>query len=438
VELIPSQYLRPLRGDPTESGLTGSYFGASESEAEPAFRRVDPVINFIWKDETPVTGGIAEAFAVRWEGSLRAPVTGTYHLGVNGFSAYRLFLDDELIVSYRGIHHPILHTREVALESGRFYRIRLEYQNRGSDPQVQLLWSVPGSDGENRALEIARKSDVVVFAGGLSPRVEGEEMPVKVEGFLGGDRTDLRLPPSQDNLLKKLHQLGKPIVLVLFNGSSLSLAWADQNVPAILTAWYPGQAGGEAIADVLFGDYNPAGRLPLTFYRSVEDLPTFDNYNMEGRTYRYFRGQPVYPFGHGLSYSKFEYNNLEIEPVLSSGSQDVRVGVEIANTGTRAGEEVVQLYVTDREATVPVPIRSLQGFQRVRLEAGAHRQVEFLLTPRQLSVFTDSGQRVVEPGEFLISVGGKQPGFSGNADAATTAALSGVLTVEGVSPVRVQ
>jgi len=220
------------------------------------------------------------------------------------------------------------------------------------------------------------------------------------------------------------------VVLVLLNGSAVAVNWAADHVPAILEAWYPGQAAGTAIADVLFGDYNPAGRLPVTFYHSVEQLPPFSDYDMEGRTYRYFDGEPLFPFGHGLSYTTFAYSELELPELVQEGD-DVQLSVTLENTGVVAGEEVVQLYLEDLEASVPVPIRSLVGMERVFLQAGERKQLSFTLTERQLSLIDAQMKRVVEPGLFELSVGGKQPGFGGLANAATTEVVQGRFEVLG-------
>lgn len=246
---------------------------------------------------------------------------------------------------------------------------------------------------------------------------------------------EIGLPATQRRLMEAVMATGKPVVLVLLNGSALALPWAAEHVPSIVEAWYPGQAAGTAIADVLFGDSNPAGRLPLTFYRSVDQLPPFSDYDMEGRTYRYFGGDPLFPFGHGLSYTTFAYGDLELPASVRAG-EEVRVSVEVRNTGAVDGEEVVQLYLTDLEASAPVPIRS-QGVQRVLLRAGERRRVSFILTPRQLSLIDTAWERVVEPGFFQVSVGGKQPGFSGLADAATTGGVTGRFEVVG-RPLRLE
>jgi beta-glucosidase len=215
------------------------------------------------------------------------------------------------------------------------------------------------------------------------------------------------------------------------NGGALAANWAQANVPAIVEAWYPGEEGGAALADVLFGDYNPAGRLPVTFYKSADQLPPFEDYRMQGRTYRYFKGEPLYPFGHGLSYTTFGYDNLRPSAARVRAGRGLTVTADVRNTGARAGEEVVQLYITDAASRYPLPVRSLAGLTRVRLNPGETRRVSFRVEPRQLSVIDDRGRRVVEPGEFLLSVGGKQPGFKGNADARTTGVVAGRFAVTG-------
>jgi len=409
LRVIPSTCLRPAQGTGMQTGLTGAYYAAAGFDGEPARVQTDAAVDFLWHDVSPLSGRLAEPFAVRWTGFLVPPVSGTYRLGVRGFSNYTLYLDGREVVKYEGVHHPITLTQAVELEAGRLYPLQLDYLSRGLDPQVQLLWSPPGADYLAEALEVARKAEVVIMVMGLSPALEGEEMPVQVPGFAGGDRTDIGLPRPQEELLHKIVALGKPVVLVLLNGSALAINWADEHVPAILEAWYPGEEGGTAIADVLFGDYNPAGRLPVTFYRSLADLPAFEDYRMAGRTYRYFSGEPLYPFGHGLSYTSFAYRNLRLSAEAIAPDQGLTVEVEVQNTGSRAGDEVVQLYVSDLAASVPVPIRQLAGFRRIHLAPGEAQTVSFTLIPRQLALVDDSGRWVVEPGEFQIAVGGRQP-----------------------------
>jgi beta-glucosidase len=266
--------------------------------------------------------------------------------------------------------------------------------------------------GLAEAVELARRSELAVVVIGLSQQVEGEEgqeegNPPGIRST--GDRTDIALPGVQEELLKAVCATGTPVVVVLVNGSAVAANWAAEHVPAILEAWYPGQSGGQAVAEVLFGDVNPAGRLPVTFYRSVADLPPFEDYHMAGRTYRYFDGEVLFPFGFGLSYTHFTYQNLRVTPVDVGSSEVITVSVEVKNVGGRDGDEVVQLYVQDVTASTPTPRLSLQGFTRIHLTAGEQRLVSFTLQPEQLALVTDDGRWVVEPGEFKVYVGGQQP-----------------------------
>jgi beta-glucosidase len=259
-------------------------------------------------------------------------------------------------------------------------------------------------------------------------------MKVQVEGFSGGDRISLDLPKMQDDLLHRIVELNKPTVLVLMNGSAVAVNWARDHVQSIVELWYPGQAGGSAIADVLFGDYNPAGRLPVTFYKSADQLPPFTDYAMKGRTYRYFQGEPLFPFGYGLSYTKFSYSNLSVPEEVAAGG-DAKLSVEVENSGKVAGEEVVQLYVKNASGVENAPIRSLEGFQRIALKPGEKKQVEFTLAARQLSAIGADNNRTITPGQYEISVGGKQPGFHGVLDAATTEVLTRSVRLTGAAQV---
>jgi beta-glucosidase len=249
-------------------------------------------------------------------------------------------------------------------------------------------------------------ADVVVLCLGISPRLEGEQMPVHTAGFQGGDRTSLDLPAPQQLLLERIVSLGKPTVLVLLSGSALAPNWAQDHVPAILEAWYPGQAGGTAIADVLFGAYNPGGRLPVTFYRSVADLPPFDDYSMANRTYRFFHGVPLYPFGYGLSYTTFGYDRLGTSSDTLRRGDTVRVSVRVTNTGARSGDEVVQLYVRHLGSKVARPQLDLRGFRRVTLRPAERRTVTFAL-PASALAYWDTGSHgwVVEDEPVVLEVG---------------------------------
>jgi beta-glucosidase len=260
----------------------------------------------------------------------------------------------------------------------------------------------------DRAVEAARKADLVVMVSGLSPHVEGEEMKVNAEGFSGGDRTSLDLPAPQRKLLERVHALGKPTVLVLMNGSALGVNWADENVPAIVEAWYPGGEGGTAVAAMLAGDFSPAGRLPVTFYKSVDQLPPFDDYSMSKRTYRYFAGEPLYPFGYGLSYTTFSYSNARVSHTSGTGPDDLTVSVDVTNSGGVASDEVVQLYLT--HPGVPgAPLRALKGFERIHLGKGEKKTVAFNLGARDVSIVDESGKHKIVPGQVEAWIGGGQP-----------------------------
>ncbi len=427
LEPVPSVYLMTAEG---KQGVTGEYYANAALEGKPAFVRVDDQIDFYWESGSPAPELPDDNFGIRWTGYLVPPVSGSYHFGTWAMPSVVLWLEGEQLVAFESEHHALHQERTVVLEAGKRYKFVCEYKNRVGDGDVRFLWSPPGKDLRAEAVETARKADAVILVLGLSQRLEGENMPLVVEGFHGGDRTHLNLPEVQQNLMEVLQATGKPLVLVLMNGSALSVNWAAAHVPAILSAGYPGQEGGLAVADVLFGDYNPAGRLPVTYYKSVDQLPAFENYDMAGRTYRYFSGDPLYPFGHGLSYTSFAYSELKFQERVAAG-KPAEISVRVTNCGERAGDEVVQLYLTDEKASTPRPIRQLEGFERVFLKPGESREVSFTLQPRQLSVINDRNLRVIEPGWFTVTVGGKQPGFTGDADAHTTGVVSGRFLVTG-------
>jgi beta-glucosidase len=397
-----------------ESGLKVEYFDSNDLSSEVLFSSVDENIDANWRDKAPREDMDDDNFGVRWTSELMPVQTGTYRLGVITTCKSRLYLNDELLAGsryhFRGeFGDPrLVQSEPIELEAGRKYKIVIEAEETYGDAQVQLVWAKPQPVLKKEALEIAGRAEVVVMCMGLTPRMEGEQMRIQVDGFRKGDRTRLDLPQVQQELIKEIHALGKPVVLVLLNGSALSINWENENIPAIIEAWYPGQAGGQAIADVLFGDYNPGGRLPVTFYKSVEDLPPFEDYSMAGRTYRYFESEPLYPFGYGLSYTSFKYDNLKVDKECKIGDT-MTVSVDIKNTGDLAGDEVVQLYLSNLNKTVPVPIRSLKGFKRIHLRPGKTKTVKFTISPDAFSIINNENEKVILPGQYLISVGGGQP-----------------------------
>jgi beta-glucosidase len=366
--------------------------------------------------------------SARWTGTLTAPETGEYRFRFSSENGYRVWIDNKLVVDEWGVGDaPSILSGSIRLKRGKSYAVRVEGFQRGARGQQQLLWSLPSANGDD-AVAAASQADVVIFAGGLSARIEGEEMKVQAKGFAGGDRTSLDLPEPQQKLLERVHATGKPVVLVLMNGSALSVNWADTNIPAIVEAWYPGGEGGHAVAGLLAGDYSPAGRLPVTFYKSADQLPAFDDYSMKGRTYRYFDGEVLYPFGHGLSYTSFTYGNARVSDKTIGADGAVTVSVDVSNAGAMDSDEVVQLYVT-HPGQEGAAIRTLQGFERVHIKKGQTRTVRFTLKDRQLSFVDPQGRRRIAAGQTGIWVGGGQPvsrpGLAQAPGAATSFTISG-------------
>lgn len=403
--IIPSIYFQNENGT---QGLTAEYFDNTKWEGKPLFNRIDDNIDFQWDINTPDSRLKMGNYSVRWTGYLIAPKTGTYSISEWSKPYMTVEIEGGKSTGGKNNHHPRFRPQKVELEAGKKYKIEVKYLNFYGDAIAQLLWAEPQENVLQQAVQVANEADAVVLVLGLNERLEGEEMKVEADGFDGGDRTSLDLPSNQEELMKAMVATGKPVVLVLINGSALAVNWANDNVPAILTAGYPGQQGGNAIADVLFGDYNPAGRLPVTYYKSVNQLPDFENYDMKGRTYRYFDKKPLYPFGFGLSYTQFKYSNLQI-PTHINAEKDFEVAVDVTNIGNRDGDEVVELYLKDEKASTPRPIVQLEGFERIHLKKGESKTVRFKIMPRQLSLINNKDQRVVEPGWFTVSVGGKQP-----------------------------
>jgi beta-glucosidase len=344
--------------------------------------------------------------SMRWTGVLVPTETGVHRFSVSGEGGYRVIVDGRTVVDAWTRAPDSAPDGEAVLNAGQAHAIVVEANQSGSRGDLRLQWSRP-SRGADAAVAAARDADLVVFVGGLTARLEGEEMSVRAKGFAGGDRTSLDLPAAQQGLLERLGAVGKPIVLVLMNGSALSVNWADAHLPAIVEAWYPGGEGGRAVAGLLAGDFSPSGRLPVTFYRSADQLPPFKDYGMAGRTYRYFAGEALYPFGHGLSYTRFAYGKPVLERAAVKAGEAQTVSVDVTNSGARDGDEVVQLYVS---RDVPgAPVRSLQGFQRVRLKAGETRRVRFALDGAAMSVVGPDGARSIAAGPVKLWIGGGQP-----------------------------
>ena len=429
-EVVPASALSTSNARPRTQGLNAQYYDSANFDGrahrpreltvpasgrmagdipanpKPLFTRIDQQVDFNWWDGAPRSDMKDDDFGVRWTGYLTPQVSGTYELGGACLNGFELYVEGKLLTTANSIHGRNYQHAGIQLEAGKPYAIRMDYHEYVGDAACQLVWSRLGAVNDGEAVDAARQADAVVVVLGLSPRLEGEEMRVPGPGFQGGDRLTLDLPRVQEELLQRVAAVGKPVVLVLLNGSAVSVNWARNHLPAIVEAWYPGQAGGTAVADVLFGDYNPAGRLPVTFYQSADQLPPFTDYGMKGRTYRYFTGKPLFPFGYGLSYTTFAYRNLRLPKQVAAG-YPIQVAVEVENTGTLAGAEVIELYVKSPQAEA---IRSLEGFARVSLRPKERRTVQFVLQPAQISRVTPEGKRRVEPCTLEVSVGGRQSG----------------------------
>jgi beta-glucosidase len=409
LETIPSSALRTPAGG---RGLRGTYFGNRSLDGAPVFTRTDTTVEVDWHEGAPRQGMNPNDFGVRWTGTIRPPVTGMYRLGVTTTMRADVALDDSVIVRttypQRDNEFPdprLAQSEPMRLEAGRSYRIRVDAHESYGEAELELVWATPTTGLVDEAVAAARQADAVVMFLGLTARLEGEEMSVAIDGFRGGDRTSIDLPAAQQRLLERVVAVGKPTVLVLLSGSALAVNWAQANVPAIVEAWYPGQAGN-AIGDVLFGDYNPAGRLPVTFYKRVSDIPAFDDYRMAGRTYRFFKGEPLYAFGHGLSYTTFSYANLRTSRESAGPADTVMVSVDVTNSGKRAGDEVVQMYVEHVGSAVERPIRELRGYRRLTLAPGETATVQMPLPISSLAYWDESSHRwAVEADRARIRVG---------------------------------
>ncbi len=408
---VDKEYLRPAGGKPGH-GLYAEYFDNFDLKGKPVLTRIDSVAFQRWGSSSPGKGVPVHNFSLRWTGTITPPSTGKYEIGISTLDRGRIYLDDTLLVdNWSPYQKWAFKSGTVNMERGKEYPIEVDYGDSLDFSMLRFAWRKvnPMPDPEKLiadAVSLVKESDEAIVIAGISPRLEGEERSIDIPGFQGGDRTDLRIPANQERLIKALYATGKPIVLVLTGGSALAVDWEEENLPAIVDSWYPGEEGGNAVADVLYGDYNPAGRLPVTFYKSVKDLPPFTDYNMKGRTYRYFEGTPLYPFGFGLSYTSFEYSDLKSSSDVAKPGDTLVVSVRVKNAGERDGDEVVQLYVKDLTSQVPQPIKSLRGFERVFIPKGETKTVKILLPVRSLRYFSDKEKGyVVEPGRYELQVG---------------------------------
>jgi beta-glucosidase len=395
---VPGAYLRADRDSPRGSGVFGQYWSNIELSGTSTLQRTDSVIDFLWTLSSPGRGISSDWYSARWTGCLQAPATGVTRLGVAGNDGYRLWLDGELILDNWRKRSVGTQLAEVDLPPGSEHDFRLEFFESVGNARVKLVWDGDVVDeAEQRiqeALDVARGSDVAIVVAGLE---EGEFR----------DRASLSLPGRQEELILAVASTGTPVVVLIVGGSAVTMAsWIDE-VEAVLMAWYPGEQGGSAIADVLFGDADPAGRLPVTFPVSEGQLPLVYNHKPTGRgdDYLDLTGAPAFPFGYGLSYTEFEYSNLVIDPASSAPDGSIRVRAQVRNVGKRPGEEVVQLYVRDVLASVARPVMELKGFRKIKLDPGAATVVEYTVPAESLAMLDADLRWMVEPGTFRVMVG---------------------------------
>jgi beta-glucosidase len=377
-------------------GLSAAYFEDAALNGSPKIVRTDKTIDFVWY-KSPINQLVDESFGVRWTGFIVPEKTGSYIFSTN------------LTLKING--QPITDSM-VTLQKAMKYELEAILKVKASpwssnlqQQHANLSWVDVSRNYRQEATTAANNADVIVFCGGISSDLEGEEMNIEVDGFSHGDRTNINLPKVQEELLKELIKTGKPIIYVNFSGSAIALNWENENLPAIVQAFYPGETTGTALAKLLFGEFNPSGRLPVTFYKSVDQLPEFKNYEMTGRTYRYFKGEVLYPFGFGLSYTNFSYSNLKFSADKIKAGQSVEVTVEVTNTGSVKGDEIVQLYISDKTTLIVRPLKELKSFERVTLDPGQSKTIRFIIDPSMLSFWDGSLNFSVKPGEFEIMTG---------------------------------
>jgi beta-glucosidase len=407
-------------------GFKAEYFNNRELK-EPAMTRMENVIDHFWQEGQGVIETIrANNFSARYTTLFTALKDGNITFEVEADDGYRFLINGQEVINAWQRNRWGARTYRLSTKKDSVYNIVLEYwQGEGKANARLRAGNFEKTNFEALANRI-KDADAIVYVGGISPQLEGEEMRVDFPGFNGGDRTTIQLPAVQTELLKALNATGKPVIFVMMTGSAIAIPWESENIPGIINAWYGGQSAGTAIADVLFGDYNPGGRLPVTFYRNDSDLPSFMNYDMTNRTYRYFKGEALYPFGYGLSYTTFGYTQLTSPSSVTAG-KNISVTVRVTNTGKRSGEEVVQLYVSHQSKNAKQPIKALKGFQRIALKPGESKVVAFTLTPADLSLVNDNGELKQAKGKLTLSVGGGQPGVK---TWSTSGVISKVITVQ--------
>lgn len=389
----------------TAAGLKGEVFDNPSFQGVPKATRTDAQVDLIWNDYQPSPGIPLRGTSMRWSGVMIPKETGTHTLSITFTGSVKLYIDDTLVA---GEENPKVHgetsTRNtsVAMTAEQPRRVRIEYTQGANGGRIQFGWRPPG--GMEQALAMASKADHIVLSLGITPSLEGEEMKVSAEGFNHGDKISIELPGIQRELIDRVAALGKPFVVILTNGSPLSLDPSKPN--AILEAWYYGERGGDAVAEALLGEFNPGGRLPITFYRTESDLPPFTDYSMRNRTYRYFDGKPLFAFGHGLSYTTFAYGQPAVSSTTASAKSTFKLTVPVTNTGFVAGDEVVQIYARAVNPPVPMPLKWLVAFRRVTIKTGENFPVDFSIPAERFQRWDDKKNAyVVDPGKYELLIG---------------------------------
>jgi beta-glucosidase len=392
-----------------KQGFKAEYYNNKDLSGQPEVTQNETELNHFWQEgETVVKNIKAYNFSARYTTNFTATEDGSITFELTADDGYRFIIDGKEVLNAWTKNRWGGQTFQLKTTKNAVYNVVVEYwQGEGKGNLALNVGNYKKTDF-NALINRLKDVDAFVFAGGISPQLEGEEMNVNFPGFKGGDRTSILLPTVQTDLMKALKTTGKPVVFVMMTGSAIAIPWESQNIPGIVNAWYGGQAAGTAVADILFGDYNPAGRLPITFYKNDADLPEFVDYKMDNRTYRYFKGTPLYGFGYGLSYTTFKYDDLKIRSEIDTG-KSVSVSVRITNTGKIAGEEVAQLYVINQNLSIKAPLKTLKGFERIYLNAGESKTITFILSPEDLSHVTAEGVYQEYSGEIKIAIGGHQP-----------------------------
>jgi beta-glucosidase len=402
-----------------QPGVKAEYFNSKDLSGAVVATRTEKEISNAWQEGELVVGDLkAYNFSARYTTDYTASQDGEIAFEIEGDDGYKLFVDGKERLNAWGRNRWGARNYRFKTTKGKVHRVVVEYYQTERNASIQLrVGNFKKTDFKALANRV-KDADAIIFIGGISPQLEGEEMPVNEPGFNGGDRTSIMLPAAQTDAMKALKATGKPVVFIMMTGSAIAAPWEADNLPAIVNAWYAGQSAGTAIADVLFGDYNPAGRLPVTFYKSDSDLPDFNDYSMTNRTYRYFKGTPQWGFGYGLSYTTFQYDQLTLpeNPKINSA---INVRVRVTNTGTRDGDEVIQLYTSRQGNEFKTPVRALKGFQRVFLKKGESKIITIQLRPQDLAVIDETGSQRFKAGAVQISVGGSQPDVSTQASKKT-------------------